>query len=267
MVAARMEPVDMSSSLFTRLGLLALVLGAGCFAEFAPEGSPAATVDPTAEQSCTPGALACDCYGNGTCDPELECVAEISTCVPAGCTAGSRHCVCDGGACDGELTCDAGLCVEVDSASSGGGGSEDTAGAASSEGPSATTDGESGELPDGTESSSGSESGPTSVSGSDSDTDAETGEVACGEQTCGECVVCAVQQAAGCAGAAEQCEDAVGCQSAAACLASCGVKGLCLDDCCDGLSPAAVDAALTLNACRADTCAAACGDYNIGQCG
>jgi hypothetical protein len=86
---------------------------------------------------------------------------------------------------------------------------------------------------------------------------------------CGACVQCVVMPAGECADEAAACDANVGCGSTATCLASCAVKGICFDDCCEDKTPAAIDAALALNACREDACAgvAACGNYNNGICG
>lgn len=60
--------------------------------------------------SCADGAQGCDCYGNGTCDPGLECSNDV--CVPENCDEGSQDCNCYGnGTCNADLECMGGICV------------------------------------------------------------------------------------------------------------------------------------------------------------
>lgn len=245
---------------------LAVVLVSGCFAELTTDGEP----DPTSEQFCVPGTVACACYGNGTCDPDLECVAEISACVPAGCTPGMLQCTCDGELCAEDLECNSGLCVEPESTGSSGepdtdsttGSSDASSTSGSPTSSPSTTEEPSTTSPDTTSSS-------TSESESDSNTESESdsGDPACNEMSCGACVQCVATPEGDCADEAADCTANAGCEAAAVCLASCGAKGFCFDDCCEDKTAPAIAAALALNVCRADRCATTCGDYNIGTCG
>ena len=240
---------------------LAVVLVSGCFAELITDGEP----DPTSEQSCIPGSVACACYGNGTCDADLECVAEIPACVPAGCAPGTLQCTCDGELCAEDLECNAGLCVEPTSTS--GGGETDTD--STSSGDPSATGGSPTSSPSTTEDPSTTSPDPSSSSTSDSDAESESdsGDPACNEMLCGACVQCVAMPGGDCEAEAAECTANPGCQAAAVCLASCGVKGFCFDDCCADKTAQAIAAALALNVCRADRCAAICGDYNLGLCG
>src|SRR5689334_13146898 len=96
-------------SLCPSLVTLLLAVGApACFSEepFVDSGTPGSS---TGGGDCTPGALGCDCYGNATCDPMLECAAPSNVCVPAGCEPGQVHCLCDNDSCDEPLLCVAGI--------------------------------------------------------------------------------------------------------------------------------------------------------------
>ncbi len=253
----RVDSLDMLVPSIRRFGWAVVALLSGCFAELASESS---TNDSSSAQSCEAGALGCECYGNGSCDPTLECVAEISMCVPADCTAGSAGCVCDQADCEAGSVCTDGLCVAMADTSTG---SDNGSGGTTADMQTEST----GDEPDGSSTGDdpGSSTGNTNASAESSD-DAETGSVACDAQSCGVCVGCVAEPAGDCSVAAQQCDQEPGCAAAAVCLVSCGAKGLCLDACCDGISGAAAAAAVMLNGCRADQCAAACVDYNIGQC-
>jgi hypothetical protein len=242
---------------------LAALFVSGCFAELS--GDP----DPTSEQSCIPGTVACQCYGNGTCDPELECVPEISACVPMNCVAGTEQCICDAGACAQDLECLEGLCIQSASESSSSGEPDDETTGTSSD-PSSSS-GNPTSSPSTTEDPSTSttvdpSTSTTSESESESDTETDSGDPACHEMTCGDCVQCVTTQGNDCEDEAAACTANVGCGVAAQCLANCNLKGLCFDNCCEGVSPAAAAAAIALNACRADRCATTCNDYVFGQC-
>ena len=69
--------------------------------------------------ACDPGELGCDCYGNGTCDSGLTCVAD--ECVE--CSEGALNCECYGnGTCDDGLVCAADTCVDEGTSGAGGQG-------------------------------------------------------------------------------------------------------------------------------------------------
>jgi hypothetical protein len=227
---------------------LLLLLAAACFVE-QPEFAVTGDDDPG--PTCAPGSAGCGCYGNGTCDAGLAC-AGPDVCVPMGCVPGHAMCVCGEAGCDAALVCVAGVCASPSTdepgSSSSDGGDESGAGEVTSAGSS-----ESG----------GSSEGSSEGGGSSSE--GETPPV-CDAQDCGACVDCVADGEGSCAPQAESCDQLAGCPAAAACLATCGVDGLCLDPCCEGLAPAAVAAALALDACREDACAATCSDYNHGQC-
>jgi len=251
--------MDMLASRLTRFSLVLTLLG-GCFSEVGSTPTPSDT-DPTTPQMCTAGALGCVCYGNGSCDAELECAASIDMCVPADCEPRSHHCVCDAGNCRDALMCIDGLCLEP--------GDDATAGDATvGSSPASTT------VTDATADESTSQGASASASGWGESTDGTTSESTtetvppdCEALSCGECVSCVAQPDAPCAEEAVACEAVQGCMNAAGCLVSCAVDGFCLDACCEGLSSAIVAAAATLNICRGDACIDQCdNDYLLMDC-
>jgi hypothetical protein len=245
------------------VGFAAALLLGGCFAELGLDG----TGEP--EPMCELGQAACGCYGNGSCDPGLRCVAEIQMCVPADCQAGSPQCTCTPeGTCFDGFSCAGGVCVDPwpqsDTASSETGTDDVTTTTAApttgttddSIGDVTTDAGESTTLPD-----------PDTGTGETTTSTTTEGGPVCSDEPCGVCVDCVSEPGEACAGEAQACNDEFGCAAAAICLRGCGVKGLCLDECCGGsTSNAAADKAMALNACRANACAFACIDYNDGLC-
>ncbi|MCR9160492.1 MAG: hypothetical protein ACE37F_27740 [Nannocystaceae bacterium] len=118
------------------LGLLFGLLLSGCFAD--PASTPAA---------CEDGSNGCRCYGNSSCDGQLQCNAD-GNCVDPQCEEGSALCPCYGnGTCDGTLMCTDDICRPVDAATSNASGSESetTTPGTSTTGPAESTAGESGE--------------------------------------------------------------------------------------------------------------------------
>jgi hypothetical protein len=105
-----------------RVVLLALlVLSAGCFSDPNPgqtgttasSGTTAGESESeTGEPACPDGSAGCDCYGNSTCDAELEC--EDGTCKLPECVAGSLNCDCYEGNCFTGLVCMDGTCKPED---------------------------------------------------------------------------------------------------------------------------------------------------------
>lgn len=65
------------------------------------------------EPLCPVGAPGCPCTGAGACDPGLECIASIHTCVvPDACAIGAAGCACtNGGTCDPGFICKEEVCV------------------------------------------------------------------------------------------------------------------------------------------------------------
>lgn len=222
-----------------------------CFVEPPDVGGPGTT---TATQECTAGALGCACYGNATCDAGLECAAGPGLCVPSGCEPGEAACTCDHDSCAPPLVCIEDLCAAPQTGSSG----DDSSGGASTEGD-GTTAGPGGT----TEASTVADSSGGDVTDGSSSGDAPT----CDDVACGECPSCATEPGGICEDEAAACDDIEGCPAAAACLASCGTSGLCIDPCCLGLDGSATAAAVAVNACRRDACALSCPDYNLGTCG
>jgi hypothetical protein len=74
-------------------------------------GAPPPPVD--VEPPCPVGAPGCPCTSQGVCDPDLECVASIHTCVvPDSCAIGAAGCACTaGGTCDPGFICKEEICV------------------------------------------------------------------------------------------------------------------------------------------------------------
>lgn len=99
--------------------LFALGLVAGCFSDSSSGGGG------TGDLACPDGSSGCPCYGNGTCDVELTCQAELQLCFSESCVAGAQDCPCDDGECAAGLVCDAQVCQLP-------GGTSDTAGTGNS---------------------------------------------------------------------------------------------------------------------------------------
>jgi hypothetical protein len=230
-----------------------LLLGASaaaCFSEAPIDDNPVSTSD---DGGCTPGSLSCECYGNGTCDPALECAPETSTCVPAGCELGEVHCLCDHGSCDDPLLCIAGMCAAPSDSS----GSADSFTSTNADGSSSSVGG-----------SESSDSGSTGVATSQSASESEGGSsstteapIDCASLECGDCVYCVTDAGGPCADEADACGGATGCGDAAECMVECGALGLCGSNCCAAIDSATQDLALMVNQCRADQCAMPCGGY------
>ncbi|MBK6919679.1 MAG: hypothetical protein IPH07_19955 [Deltaproteobacteria bacterium] len=233
-----------------RLAISCLLLGgAACFVEPPDVTGPGTT---TSTQECVAGGVGCACYGNGTCDAGLECAAGPAVCVPAGCEPGQASCTCDHDACLMPLVCIAGVCATPQGGSSSDGSS-----------------GDSGVADDGTSSQSVTSEGETAADSSSGDVSAgSTTDVgpSCDELMCNECPSCVTEEDGDCADDAAACEALEGCPAAAACLANCGISGLCIDPCCGGLSASAIAAASAVNVCRRDACSVPCPDYNPGSC-
>jgi hypothetical protein len=235
--------------------LLLAASAAACFSESPIDDNPMSTSD---DGGCTPGSLSCECYGNGTCDPALECAPETSTCVPAGCELGEVHCLCDHGSCDEPLLCIAGMCAAPSDSS----GSSDSFTSTNAEGSSSSADG-----------SESSDGGSTGVATTQSESESEGGSssttespVDCTALDCDECVYCVVEPGQPCADEADACGDAAGCGGAAECMVQCGALGLCEPNCCTGLDAPTQDLAHAVNQCRRDTCAVPCGGYVEATC-
>ncbi len=80
----------------------------------------------TGGQSCPAGSGGCPCYGNETCDPGFACDIPLQLCVSETCVDGQLGCLCDVGACEGELVCEAGLCGSAAADGTTADGSEST---------------------------------------------------------------------------------------------------------------------------------------------
>src|SRR5690349_23056029 len=196
------EVTSMRSVCATIASLLFAATAGACFTEAPIDEDPAATSE---GGSCTPGALGCECYGNGTCDPALECAAATGTCVPAGCSLGEVHCLCDHGSCDEPLLCIAGMCA-APSDSSG------TADDSSTDSPTTTNDASSttnATTSSPTSDPSTSETGETEESerGSSSTTE---GLGDCSELSCDACIDCTTEPGQPCDDEADACVGAPG---------------------------------------------------------
>lgn len=98
---------------------------------------------------CPVGTETCACTPEGACDPGLQCASDL--CVDAGCSPGSEACTCaEDGACNDGLECLSGLCVDPNPPRADDTGTPDTT---------------SGEVPDGTSTSSEPEPGTSSSTG------------------------------------------------------------------------------------------------------
>lgn len=236
-------------------GLLGLGLaGLACFTEDPP---PAAPVCPT-------GSSGCPCYGNGSCDGDLTCNEGARLCVPPDCDPGREACVCDDGACFSPLECVAGICRTPTATGIADSGSDEdisttthggsTIGTGSE--PSTTTD-----APTTTEISTTSPS--TTTDGDDATTfpssDSTTeSPIQCYELLCTACIECVDDPGQDCEDERAACPPATPCGTAALCLLTCMLKGLCFDPCCASLSDQDAAAAHALDTCRRDNCAKTC---------
>lgn len=249
----------MSRARSCRLALLVALGLAGCFSE---AGIDPVEQDPTGGPACIDGAVGCACYGNGSCDPGLQCEAELQRCIPEGCTPGAAACVCAAGECDAPNECKDGLCAAPGTQDDGdddGGTSGQPSG--SDEGPVATST-----VVDDT----GSDDASTGVAGTSTGVEPGTsdsgGPVCDDEAACEPCFECADASAGACGGAQEACMGVTGCMTAVACLTECGLYGTCFEPCCEGLGPAQVDAINALLLCRTDHCTSSCARLEIPTC-
>ncbi len=120
--------------------VFAAALG-GCFEDAPPLAGSTSSIDNTASSGggdCVEGSAGCPCYGNGSCDAELQCEPQVQVCIPVDCMPGTEGCSCDGGECGAGLECAQGLCGEPVETSSG---DTSTTGSPTSSG---TTEGDTG---------------------------------------------------------------------------------------------------------------------------
>lgn len=92
------------------LALLLLSSSAGCFED--PAATDTDNGDETGDEVCPDGSAGCDCYGNDTCDQDLECIDGL--CKLPECVAGSLNCDCYEGVCLTGLLCMEGVCKPDD---------------------------------------------------------------------------------------------------------------------------------------------------------
>ena len=84
---------------------------------------------------------------------------------------------------------------------------------------------------------------------------------------CADCFECVTEPGQACAAASDACDAIQGCMFVSQCMAACTAGGLCIDNCCDGHTNAAIDAAIALDDCQRETCLAdPCSDYNEAPC-
>lgn len=229
-----------------------MLLVAACFTE-----DPVPMASTTTDGPCTQGALSCGCYGNGTCDAGLACDPGAQLCIPAGCTPGELACRCDDqDGCNDDLACQKGICVQPGQPSTEGGSLDgDTTTAAMTEtGPSSATDsGTTSGTTDPTDTTTGPPPMTTTTDGPECDMG----------PSCDLCIDCVDEAPPYCEMAYSACQGITGCITAAMCLRDCGLTGICFDDCCEGISMDAIDAAFELSLCRTDNCPGACGPYEF----
>jgi hypothetical protein len=92
-----------------------LSLSVGCFDDPGANTSNTTNAEngsETGDGACPDGSAGCDCYGNGTCDTDLECID--GTCKLPECLPGSLNCDCYEGVCLSGLVCMDGLCKPED---------------------------------------------------------------------------------------------------------------------------------------------------------
>lgn len=249
----------MRSVCATIASLLFAATAAACFTEAPIDEDPAATSE---GGSCTPGALGCECYGNGTCDPALECAAATGTCVPAGCSLGEVHCLCDHGSCDEPLLCIAGMCA-APSDSSGSADDSSTDSPTTTNDPSSTTHATTSSATSDPSTSTTGES-EESDSGSSSTTE---GLGDCSELSCDACIDCTTEPGQPCDDEADACVGAPGCGEAAELMLGCAEFGFgCANDSCADADPGAKVLAQALHQCRVDQCTTPCGALNQPMC-
>ncbi|HWB79235.1 MAG TPA: hypothetical protein VG755_29945 [Nannocystaceae bacterium] len=249
----------MRSVCATIASLLFAATATACFTEAPIDDDPTATSE---GGTCTPGALGCECYGNGTCDPALECAAATGTCVPAGCSLGEVHCLCDHGSCDEPLLCIAGMCA-APSDSSG------TADDSSTDSPS-TTNAETSTT--NTTTTTASTSDPSTSTGESEESESESSSTTeglpdCGELMCDACIDCVSDRGQPCDDETDACVGAPGCGEAAELMLGCAEFGFdCDENSCAGANETAKDLAQALHQCRVDQCTTPCGALNQPMC-
>ena len=71
---------------------------------------------------------------------------------------------------------------------------------------------------------------------------------------------CVSGEGEACADEAAECAAIEGCSELAACMETCVAVGDCPENCCEGATPDAVEAAVELHACRVEVCVMLCSD-------
>jgi|GEM_PF-2534604 len=241
--------------LFNLLGAAALALFAGCFTE--PEESPSTT-----GPSCDPGSFGCECFEGG-CAPDLVCTPS-NVCIAEDCTPGTAVCECDAmGLCGAGLVCQDGICRQTGTTSVG----TDTDTSTTSD-PTTTTTSSTTTMPDDTGTTAADSSTTEAVDTTDGTADTTGMPVNCAmdEDTCLDCFACT--HTSDCEAQSTACDGIPGCATAASCMEQCAVMGKCFNDCCQGLTQTAADAAEALEVCREDACIAgsACESYVDYMC-
>ena len=96
---------------YAALALSLIVWSTGCFDDPAANDT-SNDGSGTEGEACPDGSAGCACYGNGTCDADLECIAD--TCKLPECVPGSLNCDCYEGVCFTGLLCMDGVCKPDD---------------------------------------------------------------------------------------------------------------------------------------------------------
>lgn len=92
------------------LALVVVASATGCFDD--PAANDTSNSGGTEGGACPDGSAGCACYGNDTCDAELECLD--ATCKLPECVAGSLNCDCYESVCFTGLLCMEGVCKPED---------------------------------------------------------------------------------------------------------------------------------------------------------
>jgi hypothetical protein len=101
---------------FAALALSLVTCSTGCFDDPAANDTSTTNSEDSASGTdggaCPDGSAGCACYGNDTCDAELECIG--GTCKLPECVPGSLNCDCYEGVCLTGLLCMEGVCKPED---------------------------------------------------------------------------------------------------------------------------------------------------------
>lgn len=186
--------------------------------------------------------------GGSTGTPTTGDAAETTT----GCAPGTSLCACADGQCDAGLECVASVCVPSTDFGSSSGGTDETGGTGSSTDSSTSADASTSEATSDSEATGSTTTGGAEACNAD-------------RTPCHECFACASETT--CVEQHGTCERLPECATVAQCLDACATQGLCLMNCCEGVSADVAAAATALHTCREDAClGASCPSFAAWEC-